>query len=115
MNKPVLSPRFKRELADNNPIGMLLTEDDVQAWFDLVWLKFSTYNYRQGRGCKSAIVRWWSRVRESEIDQARTRAARIADEHEVRSLDRQAGLVDFDRSMSTDETESTDHASRFLQ
>ena len=86
LNKPVLSPKFKRELANNNPIGMLLSEDDVQSWWDLVWLTFSTYGYTE-RGRRTAIIRWWSRVTEPEIERARARTERIQDETETAAIE----------------------------
>lgn len=89
MDKPVLSPRFLRELANENPIGMILSEEDVQAWFDLVWLRFKTYQYKR-KGVRKAIIRWWSNVKESEILQARERLARMHDELDVAELERQA-------------------------
>jgi hypothetical protein len=104
--KPVLSPRVLRELAEHNPIGMRLTEADVEAWFDMVWLSFSTYNYRNTR---RAVIRWWSRVSESEIQRARQRAARIADESEVAALERQSAL---DATAAADNVVAVDFASR---
>lgn len=88
MSASLLSPSFKRELAEHNPIGMLLTEEDVQAWFDMVWLRFSTRRYRNRR---RAIIAWWSRVKEHEILEARNRAERMRDEKETALLEAMIG------------------------
>jgi len=90
MNKPVLSPAFLQELAENNPIGMQLDSADVQAWFDLIWLKFKTHRYKQQ---KRAIISWWSRVRESEIDDARARVTRMRDDAQVAAIEASLGNV----------------------
>jgi len=78
--KPVFSPQFLTHLADNNPLGMNLSADDVQAWFDLNWVKYETYRYKNH---KRAIAAWWSRVSQYDIAQARERIARLQETDEV--------------------------------
>lgn len=79
---PHLAPAFCRELARCNPWGRIdVTEDDVRSWFELVWPVFQTYNYSP-RGVKRAVAQWWMRAREEELDRARERRRRIAEEQE---------------------------------
>ena len=84
MNKPTLPPGFWAELAEHNPIGILLDASDAEAWFDFVWLRYTTYGYRNH---KRAIISWWSRVNEADIQKARERVARIQDERETAALE----------------------------
>jgi hypothetical protein len=84
MTKPTFPEKFWMQLAENNPIGMLLEPADAEAWFDFVWLRYSTYGYRSHR---RAIINWWSRVTEPEILKARERVARIQDECETAALE----------------------------
>ena len=87
MQKPTFSPSFWQQLALHNPIGMRLTEDDARAWFDFVWLKYSTHHYKKHR---RAIINWWSRVREEDILAARERVARMTSDFENAALEEQA-------------------------
>ena len=105
MDKPVMSPSFWEELADNNPLGMQLSAADARHWFDLVWLRYSTYRYTKHR---RAIINWWSRVSESEIEQARQRAARIVNDEENAKLEARA-------QAETKLTLVTDHFSRLRE
>lgn len=94
--KPQLSPQFWQDLADNNPIGMKLSADDARAWFDYVWLSYRERRYTRHR---LAIISWWSRVSEEEIEGARDRAARIAEESTLdRMEDRGSKLHPSDRA-----------------
>ena len=85
--KPVLSPALLREMAEYNPIGMRLTPDDVEAWIDLIWLRFRERNYTR---TKTALLRWWANVREEDILAARARVSRMKEEAEVEALERYA-------------------------
>lgn len=87
MDKPVFSPDFVRDLAENNPIGMLLTEDDFRAWFDLIWIKYKLRGYSNH---KRAVTNWWSNVREGDIIQARERTRRLTEETAIANLERAA-------------------------
>lgn len=78
---PVLSPRLLQELALHNPLGPPLPVEDVQAWWDWVWPRFSAYQYTE-RGRLRAVVNWWYRVRAEEIEAARERLRAIADAEE---------------------------------
>lgn len=71
MTKPVLSPRFLRQLAAENPLGLPLTEQDVRDWWDYIWPVYRDRGYRDH---KRAIKRWWQRVEGGELDRARERA-----------------------------------------
>ena len=71
MDKPTLDTAFWQQLADHNPIGMQLSADDARNWFDFIWLKYSTHGYRNH---KRAIISWWGRIREYEIEDARGRS-----------------------------------------
>ena len=86
MQKPTLPEEFLEELAEHNPIGMSVDSDDVRSWFDMVWLRFSTYKYTE-RGMRRAIISWWSRVREHEILAARDRLTRLRSDAENERLD----------------------------
>lgn len=108
--KLVLSPDFKRWLAENNPLGMTLTEADVQAWWDLKWPTYSTHGYTKHR---RAIVSWWSRVREDELEAARERSRRMTDEKEATELEVWAGSEpDTDREFVTIKLDHRKGASR---
>lgn len=64
-----LDPEFIQKLIDHNPLGMAnLTEDDIIAWVNSIWLRFEAKKYRNR---KRALVSWWSRVKREELDQAR--------------------------------------------
>lgn len=84
MVKPSLPDSFWQELADHNPIGIPLTAQDARDWFEFVWLRYSTHGYRNH---KRAIINWWSRVYESEIERAQERASRIRSEAENARLE----------------------------
>ena len=71
MEKPKLSPQFCRALAEENPIGLPLTEDDVREWFDFVWARYRDYGYRNHA---RAIKSWWHRIEWRDIERARERA-----------------------------------------
>lgn len=104
MDKPVLPDTFWRMLAENNPIGMRMQPEDARAWFDMIWLKFQE---RQYRNVKRAIISWWSRVREHEIEQARERAFRIRSEAENERLEALSKEINSGQAAP-----STDWASR---
>ncbi len=74
MDKPVLSPSFKKELAADNPFSEPISMNDVQAWWDIAWLTYKTYGYRNH---KRAIRRWWARARIEELHRARDRKREI--------------------------------------
>lgn len=84
--KPVLSPAMLAELARDNPLGITITPDEVEAWWNYVaWPRFKTYEYRQhGR----AIRKWWARVRMDEIEHARASMGRARVEHLERLQER---------------------------
>ncbi len=78
--KPVFSPEVLEHLAVNNPLGLKLTGEVVQSWFDTVWVKYETYKYRNHR---RAIASWWSRVSSYDIEKAKERLARLKEQDEV--------------------------------
>ncbi len=78
--KPVFSPKVLNHLAANNPLGMRLTGEDVQDWFDMIWCKYETYRYKDHR---RAVGSWWSRISSLDITRARERAARMREQDEV--------------------------------
>jgi hypothetical protein len=77
--KPVFDRRFLCELAELNPWGRLDVEpEDVQSWAETVWPEVrSRYTNR-----KKAIRSWWRRATEEELERARARRLRQADEAE---------------------------------
>lgn len=86
MDKPVLAPDFLWDLAASNPHGLVIGPEVVQSWFEMVWPRFQTYDYRSPRGVKRAIASWWSRVRVEEIRQAQERLKTRSEEVEDRRL-----------------------------
>lgn len=67
MNKPQFSRRFLQELAEHNPLGLVMNSDDVQAWFDWIWLRYSSYGYRKHN---RTIRRWFAGVTEADMVRA---------------------------------------------
>ena len=92
MEKPVLSISFKKELAAENPFHVPVTMNDVEAWWDLTWLRYKTYRYKNH---KRAIRRWWARARYEELLDARGRKQAIENVH---LQDRQDRMVLRDRT-----------------
>ena len=92
MKKPVMPPAFWQELADHSPTGIRVSAADVQNWFDFVWLRYSTYGYRNH---KRAIIQWWSRVRDSEVESALQRADRIVNDDENAAIEAQVSKLPF--------------------
>jgi hypothetical protein len=70
MDKPILAPALLRELAKENPFGITLSMNDVQAWWDLTWLTYKTRKYRNH---KRAIRSWWARATLDDLHRARLR------------------------------------------
>jgi len=85
--RPKLPEGFWAALAENNPVGMPLTEQDARDWFDMVWLRYSTYGYRRH---DRAIINWWSRLSRQEIESVRERAEGIRGERENAELEARA-------------------------
>lgn len=86
-SKPRMPVGYWQHLADSNPIGMQLTAQDAEAWFDMVWLRYRMKTYRRHQ---QAITNWWSRISRREIEQARERAALILNERENEELEARA-------------------------
>ncbi len=84
--KPVLSPKLLRYLADNNPLGQVLEEADVAAWWDSVWPRFVAREYSPKR-TRVALLSWWSRLTRTELERARAQAEGRAEEAENARLD----------------------------
>ena len=84
MEEPNLSPDLCRMLAHFNPLGMKITEEEVQSWAFIIWPSFLEHGYtRQDKALKS----WWKRISESDIIQARSRLQRLAEEREIATLE----------------------------
>lgn len=84
MEEPVLSPELCRMLAHYNPLGMTISEAEVQSWAFIIWPSFLEYGYKKQ---DKALKNWWKRVTESDILQARARLQRLAEERETRALE----------------------------
>lgn len=83
IRKPKLSPQFWADLAANNPLGYDLTAEDVEGWFDFVWLQYRERHYKRHQ---RAIISWWSRVRPEDIERARARMNEISGSAEAKRL-----------------------------
>lgn len=84
MEEPNLSPSLCRTLAHFNPLGMEITEDEVRSWAFIIWPTFITYKYKKP---DVALRKWWRRVTERDISQARDRLCRLAEEREIKALE----------------------------
>ena len=96
MDKPVLSPSLLSTLAHSNPLGAPVEPAVVQAWFDMVWPRFQTYQYTP-RGFQRAVASWWQRIRPGELRAARERAQALVEEAQdarLTALAREANQVD---------------------
>jgi hypothetical protein len=70
------SPALLRELAEDNPLGITLTPEEVMGWVQYVcWPRFKTYKYQQRT---RAMKRWWASVRMEDIQRARDAMGRAA-------------------------------------
>ncbi len=58
--KPVFSPQFFRELAQDNPLGMTISPELAEAWWH--WVAWPTYKSYRYRAHKRAVRQWWSAV-----------------------------------------------------
>ncbi len=86
MKKPVFSPQFFSELAEENPLGVELEPEMVEAWWQYIaWPRYKTYKYRDH---KRAVTRWWAGVCREDLSRARTALAhaREADAHRMSSF-----------------------------
>ena len=73
----VLAPALLRELAEENPLGLRLTPEEVGAWWELTWTAYKTHGYKlHGKAIRS----WWSRLTYVELDRARTLLRSRSDE-----------------------------------
>ena len=83
---PRLAPDFARLLAASNPWGRRdITNDDVQAWLETVWLEMHVRGYARN-SMKRVVCSWWRRAREDEQERARERTARIQAEGERKEV-----------------------------
>jgi len=74
MEKPTFGPRFYQELAFDNPLGMYITERDVEAWWHYIaWPK---YKIRRYKNHTRAVMSWWSRITVADLVRAREAAER---------------------------------------
>ncbi len=85
MDKPVMVPKFWRELAESKPTGEIVTPGEVESWFDGCWPLMLDYidedhrkHPRRKQNIKRRIKQWWRNVRPEEIAAARQRLAVIA-------------------------------------
>lgn len=83
MEEPSLSPELCRTLAHFNPLGMAISEEEVQSWAFIIWPSFLEHGYKKQ---DKALKNWWKRVTESDILQARERLRRMAEEREIQTL-----------------------------
>jgi hypothetical protein len=91
MHTPTLAPRFARELAAANPLGVSITPEEVQSWAEIIWPKFRRRGYRR---VNLALSDWWSRITMHDIERARDRLRNQREEAENRRLESLAQRVE---------------------
>ena len=95
----VLAPALLRELAEENPLGLRLTPEEVGGWWKLTWPRYKTYRYRNhGRAVRS----WWSRVTPRELAAARAVLAAEQDQalrEQEERLREDVGLLAIDSAV----------------
>ncbi len=84
MEEPDLSPELCRQLAHFNPLGMTITIEEVQSWAFIIWPSFCDHHYKKPN---VALKKWWQRISERDIDQARARLQRMNDQREISALE----------------------------
>lgn len=97
MDEPNLSPELCRELAHFNPLGMIITPEEVRSWAFIIWPSFCDHKYPRPN---VAIKKWWKNVSEKDIIQARERLQRMIDHREIAALEghedeRPDNVIDF--------------------
>ena len=83
MDQPTLAPRFARELAAANPLGVLVTPEEVQSWAEMIWPHFRRRRYKRHT---VALAAWWSRISMADLERARERLHNQREEAEDRRL-----------------------------
>lgn len=81
--KPSFPPDFLQRLADENPLGVECSVQDVRDWIGLIWLRYSERGYKRHR---KAIVAWWSRLTHEELERARARGSELRARQESERL-----------------------------
>lgn len=68
LDKPIFTPEFYRELAQENPLGLKLHWREAEAWFLFIaWPSYKTYNYTRHR---QTVRRWWSKISMRDLERA---------------------------------------------
>jgi hypothetical protein len=69
VERPEFSPKFYRELAQDNPFGLTIHWREAEAWFlYIAWPAYKTYKYTQHQ---RAVRRWWARATQGDLARAR--------------------------------------------